>query len=152
MKDQLIGPLHFILFFLGSIGINYCLYRLFYGEFNLTHGECVSAIILFLCSIPIHEIIHGITCCCVSDNNWRTIKFGIDWRRFTFYCKYRNPIESPKDRIVVTLMPMIILAVIPCCLGLLFGSPCVVLFSSLSFGGASNDMCKAWKLLNMRNG
>lgn len=56
--------------------------------FLLIHGvPSVSAswwlvLAAFVAGIPVHELIHGVTCAYVSDNNYKSISYGVSLTRF----------------------------------------------------------------------
>lgn len=144
---RLSAPIHFTLFFIVSFVLLVTIHKFLYDTLLIDLNDVLYAILLFVCSIPVHEVIHGITCCCVSDNTWRTIRIGVDIKKFTFYCKYRDSVKTKSESIAITLMPMLLLAVIPGFAILYLNNSVLVIFSALSFGGASNDIYKACKLI-----
>ncbi|MBQ2590775.1 MAG: hypothetical protein II569_03425, partial [Paludibacteraceae bacterium] len=56
-------------------------------QFLLIHGvPSVSAswwlvLAAFVVGIPVHELIHGMTCAYVSDNNYKSISYGVSLTR-----------------------------------------------------------------------
>lgn len=103
------------------------------------------ATLAFFISIPVHELIHGITCAYVSDNNYKTISYGINWRGMNAFCRYTVPVK-PAERKIIAIMPCVVLAMIPAVVGLLFGSVVVCLFAVYNFAGASKDIHNVYLL------
>ncbi|MBP5136078.1 MAG: DUF3267 domain-containing protein, partial [Paludibacteraceae bacterium] len=94
--------------------------------FLLIHGvPSVSAswwlvLAAFVVGIPVHELIHGVTCAYVSDNNYKSISYGVSLTRFCAYCRYTRPVDVPM-RYWVSLMPFFVLAVAPAVVALVGG-------------------------------
>ena len=122
-------------------------YYTIHGTPQITIGQVLWCTLAFVLSVPIHEFIHGLTSCYVSENNYKTVFFGIKPSEFRAYCKYTFPIE-PKMRKYVIIMPCVILAVIPAIVGLLFGNPSLCIFSVFSFAGSSKDIHNYIKIIN----
>ncbi len=96
-------------------------------------------LLLFLLSIPVHEIIHGITCAYVSENNWKTIRYGINLKGLHAYCRYSLPVQ-PGARKIVSIMPCVCLAIIPAAIAFVINNPYVLAYAILQFAGASKDI------------
>lgn len=119
--------------------------------FLLIHGvPSVSAswwlvLAAFVVGIPVHELIHGMTCAYVSDNNYKSISYGVSLTRFCAYCRYTRPVDVPM-RYWVSLMPFFVLAVAPAVAALVGGWAPVLLFAIINFGGSSSDIHKSFTL------
>lgn len=137
-----------IYFFTGlfvSVFVIVLLYALIFGFPTITWPTIVRCICAFLLSIPIHEFIHGLTCAYVSDNNFKTISYGLNLRGFHAYCKSTLPV-APKMRQYVIIMPCIILAVIPSLVGILVENIHLCILGAFGFAGASKDIHNLIKL------
>lgn len=143
-----------ILFYLAGFAISA---TLLLPLFALTHGvpsvrmsDIVIVVGAFVISIPVHETIHGITCAYVSDNNYKSISYGISPHRFCAFCRYSRPVEA-SVRYWASLMPCIVLAVIPAVVAVSSGWTSVLLFAILNFGVASSDIHKSFTLYKQQN-
>lgn len=93
----------------------------------------------FILSIPVHELIHGITCAYMSDNNYKTISYGINWKGLNAFCRYTIPVK-PMERKIIAVMPCVVLAMIPTLIGIIAGNVLVCMFAIYNFAGASHDL------------
>ena len=131
--------IHFFVGFIASalpISLIYCCCH---GVPSVTSDMILSVTGMFVLSVPIHELIHGMTCAYVSENNCKTISYGINWKGLNAFCRYTLPIE-PGMRQIVIIMPCIVLAVIPALSGLITGDAALCLFAIYEFAGASKDI------------
>lgn len=122
------------------------LYYAIYGIPNLSLGLLARCIFAFIASIPVHEFIHGVTSCYVSENNYKTISYGIKLSEFYAFCKYSLPVD-PQLRKYVAIMPCVILAVLPALVGILFDIPSLCVFATFSFAGSSKDIHNFVKMI-----
>ena len=141
--------LYFLIGFSVSALILTLAYYAIHGTPQITTGQVLWCTLAFIISVPTHEFIHGVTSCYVSENNCKTITFGIKPLEFRAYCKYALPID-PQMRKYVIIMPCVILAVVPAIAGLLLGSPSLCIFSIFSFAGSSKDIHNYIKITNKK--
>ena len=118
-----------------TVGALFCL---IHGIPVFTMKGIAFVIVAFILSIPIHELIHGITCAYVSDNNYKTIHYGVNFKKFYAYCRHTKMIDR-KASIYTSIMPGVVLGAIPAIIALLIGNPLVCMFSILNLAGASKD-------------
>jgi len=104
--------------------------------------QYIPIVIAFILSIPVHELIHGITVYCVSDNTWKTITYGVDWKHLRAYCQFTDFHGVP--RIISTLMPGFVLGFIPMMVALCIGNINLLCFSILSLAGAGSDIISSF--------
>jgi len=109
----------------------------------------VRFIILIIAGMIIHELIHGIFFAMFAANGWRSIKFGILPARklFTPYCHCKDVIKA-RNYIIATIMPLIILGIIPAIISLAIGSKALLFFGILFIGAASGDLLIFNKIKN----
>lgn len=137
--------IYFFTGFFVSAFIIALLYSPIHGFPTITWSMIVHCSLAFIISIPIHEFIHGLTCAYVSENNFKTISYGINLRSFNAYCKYTLPV-APQKRQYVVIMPCIILAAIPSLIGILLGIIPLCILGAFGFAGASKDIHSFIKL------
>lgn len=77
--------------------------------------------------IVVHELIHGITWAQFTKSGWKSIKFGVMWKMLTPYCHCSEPLRK-KEYILGSLMPCIVLGIIPAVAALFVGSFALLLF------------------------
>ncbi|MBQ3656909.1 MAG: DUF3267 domain-containing protein [Bacteroidales bacterium] len=100
--------------------------------------------LLFLCifitvGIVVHELIHGITFAYFAKSGWKSIKFGVMWKMLTPYCHCSEPLRK-NEYILVSLMPCIILGIIPAVAALFVGSFALLFFGIVFIGAAAGDI------------
>ena len=128
-----------------TVGTLFCL---IHGIQTFTMKGIALVIVAFILSIPIHELIHGITCAYVSDNNYKTIHYGVNFKKFYAYCRYTR-IMDRNANIYTSVMPGIVLGVIPAIIAILIGNPPVCAFAILSLAGASKDIKDCYDKTNL---
>lgn len=134
---------HFLIGFMVSLLLLSMAFFAIHSRLELNAAQVGIALACFVVSIPIHELIHGLTCAYVSANDCTTITYGISLRQMRAFCRYTLPVKSSMAY-WITLMPGIVLALFPALAALILGNEVVCLFAALSFGGASSDIHKAW--------
>lgn len=137
--------IHFFCGLMGASIVVVPLFLLFHGVPVITLMAVLLAIAGFIVSIPVHEMIHGVTCAYVSDNNYKTISYGISLKGLHAYCRYQLPIAT-NVRNIVSLMPGIVLGLIPAIVGVAIGNVAVCIFAILNLAGASGDVHAAYNL------
>ena len=129
---------YFTVGFLSAILTVGTLFCLIHGIPIFTMKGIALVIAAFILSIPVHELIHGITCAYVSDNNYKTIHYGVNFNKFYAYCRHTKMMDR-KACIYTSVMPGIVLGVIPAIISLLIGNQFVCAFAILNLAGASKD-------------
>jgi hypothetical protein len=89
--------------------------------------------------IVVHELIHGITWAQFTKSGWKSIKFGVMWKMLTPYCHCSEPLRK-NEYILGSLMPCIVLGIIPAVAALFVGSFALLLFGIVFIGAASGDI------------
>ena len=108
-----------------------------------TITENVIVLVAFIISIPIHELIHGITFSLFSKNGWKDIDFGVVWSSLTPYCTCATPV-SKKGYYLSILMPCIILGIIPSIIAVITGYYSILLYGLIMILAAGGDLLIAW--------
>lgn len=100
-------------------------------------------VLFFLIGIIIHEAIHGVTWMVAGRKSLKTIRFGINIRAMTPYAHCNKPLTIRVYRLG-TLMPGILLGIIPYLLGLLSDYGGIMLFGLLFTVAAGGDALVLW--------
>jgi hypothetical protein len=100
-------------------------------------------VLFFLIGIIIHEAIHGFTWMVAGRKSLKTIRFGINIKALTPYAHCNEPLTIRVYRLG-TLMPGVLLGIIPYLLGLLSGYGGIMLFGLLFTVAAGGDALVLW--------
>jgi hypothetical protein len=106
------------------------------------YDEVLLLIGLFI-SIPIHELIHGITFSLFSKNGWKDIDFGIVWSSLTPYCTCATPI-SKISYYCALLMPCIVLGIIPSIIAIITRYFVLLFYGLIMIMAAGGDLLITW--------
>lgn len=108
----------------------YILWRSFPHElfdlFSLYSNNIMFALFLLI-GLLLHELIHGITWAIFAKDGFKSIKFGIFLKVLTPYCHCKEPLRL-KYYLLGTIMPSIILGLIPAVLGIISGNILFLVF------------------------
>ncbi|MBQ9252449.1 MAG: DUF3267 domain-containing protein [Clostridia bacterium] len=124
-----------------------CLFGFIAGWNRFAEINVPILLVAFIISLFIHEGIHGLFYGIFAKNHFRAIEFGVIWKSLNPYCYCKDPLSKSRYLIAV-LMPGAILGGIIGIIGVSIASANLVLFSVISFIGASGDFYVAWKLIN----
>jgi hypothetical protein len=105
------------------------------------YGTVLFGVLLM---IP-HELIHGLTAMVVGKAKWKDLKFGMMWKKCAAYCHYGVPLTVAQYR-WVTLMPLILLGIIPSILSFILGNSLMLLYGMIGITVAIGDIWIAWLL------
>ena len=86
-----------------------------------------------------HELVHGITWSMFSPNRFNDIEFGFMKETLTPYCTCRAPLGK-KEYILGTIMPLIVIGIIPAIAGILMHSFMVMLLGVVMISSAAGDI------------
>ena len=111
------------------------------GLFGFMYGTVLFGVLLM---IP-HELIHGLTAMVVGKAKWKDLKFGMMWKKCAAYCHCGVPLTVAQYR-WVTLMPLILLGIIPSILSLISGNSLMLLYGMIGIVVAIGDIWIAWLL------
>ena len=100
-------------------------------------------VLFFLIGIIIHEAIHGVTWMVAGRKSLKTIRFGINIRALTPYAHCNEPLTIGVYRLG-TLMPGLLLGIVPYLFGLLSGNGGIMLFGLLFTVAAGGDALVLW--------
>lgn len=92
-----------------------------------------------------HEVIHGLVWAMFTKRGIKSIKIGVMWQMITPYCHCYEPLKV-KHYIFGTIMPGIVLGILPSILALFTGNIFILLFGNIFTLGATGDFLSAWKI------
>ncbi|HYG01184.1 MAG TPA: DUF3267 domain-containing protein [Chryseosolibacter sp.] len=98
----------------------------------------ISMLAILISGIIAHELIHGITFALFAREGFRSIRFGILMKSMTPYCHCKEPLTATQYRIS-TIMPAIVLGIIPALIGIYNGSAGLLLFGLFFTIAAGGD-------------
>lgn len=107
------------------------------NELSIEGSDLLTAYIIFLVLILVHEFIHGITWAFFSPKGWKSISFGFIAEYLTPYCSCNEPMK--KHQIIIgALMPTIVLGFVPGIIAIFIGSSLLIFVAILMIlGGRS---------------
>lgn len=110
----------------------------------------IVVLVAYIGLIVVHELIHGITWSLYAPNRWHDIDFGFMKEYLTPYCTCATPL--PKGSYILgALMPLIVLGIIPCALGIAIGSVTLLFIGILMIVSAGGDILIVIELLRYRS-
>ncbi len=122
----------------------------FMGFFTYPTWQLVTCYVSFFISIPVHELIHGVTWGMVTENGRKSIEYGFMKKTLTPYCNCSEPLSKGKY-ILGGIMPFIILGVLPSIIGLILGNLLLIIFGSIAVSGATGDLMIIAKILKYKS-
>lgn len=128
------------------------LYRLRWNglEFKFS-TEIIIYILILILSIPIHELLHGLGWSIFCKEGFKSVRFGIMKPSFTPYCSCKEPL-SFKGYLIGGILPLILLGLLPCVLGILIQSSGILFLGFFGVISAGGDMAIILNLLKYRDG
>ncbi len=151
-KANLVGPL----LVLPIIAVVIVVFALLHGvtpfvDFwkNSSILTAVAVILASLSLVPlavVHEGIHGVCWSIFARNHMKDIEYGFIKEKITPYCYCRSPL-SKGAYIFGSMMPMTILGLLVCILGIIIASPITMFIGVLQLLGGSGDILITFMLL-----
>lgn len=117
-------------------------------EFRLSDLCVFLAVCLVL--ILAHEFIHGVSWAAFSKNHWKSISFGFIARYGMPYCCCSEALQK-WQYMVGTLMPTLILGVLPAIISIFTGSVFLLSIGEVMILGGGGDFIIVLKLLFFRS-
>ena len=124
----------------------YGLYYLVHHKIEMTGFNGAAFLIVFLLLTVVHELIHGISWSIFTPNHFKDIAFGIMMPYLSPYCTCMAPLTKPRH-IFGTVMPLILLGIVPAVIGIAAGIPMVLLMGLLMIDIATGDILIILKIL-----
>lgn len=112
--------------------------------FGFIHGwlqfnNMTLIIIIYLLSVVVHELIHGLFFAMFAKERFKSIEFGIIWKSLNPYCYCSEPINKPQY-MTALLMPGFILGVCTGVIGIIIGNASLLAFGALNMLSAGGDI------------
>ena len=118
-------------------------------EFSGTNPLILLAVMVVL--IVVHELIHGVCWSLFTPHHFRDIEFGIMKPSMTPYCACLVPLKKGQH-IFGTVMPLVVLGIIPMIVGIAAGNPGVLFIGIVMSASAAGDILIIKNLLAYRSG
>ena len=98
-----------------------------------------TAILIFVLSIVVHELLHAVGYVWVGGVPRTAVKFGFSWRGLAPYAHCHEPMTARAYRTAV-MLPGLILGLLPAVLGLIIGSFGLTIFGAIMVMAAGGDL------------
>lgn len=102
----------------------------------------ISLILAGISVIPlalVHEGIHGISWGLNAENHMKDIEYGFLVEKLTPYCYCRSPLTK-NQYLFGSLMPMTVLGLVVCILGIIMASPALMIVGIIQLLGGAGDL------------
>jgi len=136
----------------GTLGV---IYGLLWGGRRLFEGflalDLAQFLLVFIIGIVLHEAIHGLTWMITARKPARAIKVGFQLKTLTPYAHCREPMPVEAYRLG-TMMPGLLLGLLPVIAGLVTGNTALMLFGLLFTLAAGGDALILWLLRQVKSG
>lgn len=120
-----------------------------FNSINFTVTGPLLFLLVFFILIVLHELIHGITWSCFTENHMKDIEFGVMWEYLTPYCTCRKPLKKGQY-IIGALMPTVILGFLPAIASIFAGSLFVFAVAELMIMSGGGDFLIVAKMFRYR--
>lgn len=112
-------------------------------------GKGLLYFVLYIVLVVVHELIHGTTWSFFAPGGWKNIEFGFMQQYLTPYCTCKVPL--PKGPYILgTLMPLIVLGILPTVYAIFSGSLFMLLTGIVMIVSAGGDMAIVLELLKYK--
>lgn len=109
----------------------------------------VFALLLVVCTV-LHELIHGVTWSIFTPHGFRDIEFGFMRTAFAPYCTCTVPLKR-EHHLLGTVMPLIILGIIPMIVGTIIDDPNILLLGVAMSDSAAGDILIIQRILSYKS-
>lgn len=107
--------------------------------------------LMFLVTVFIHELLHGVGWCLGAKGRWKSMYIGMMWESLTPYCHCKEPL-APGKYIFGGLFPVMILGGGLYIAALLTGSTLLLWLSMLNILAAGGDLLIVWHARRYKDG
>ena len=104
---------------------------------------------IILIGVVLHEFLHGFTWALYATNGFKSIRFGVNWKRLTPYCHCKESLKA-KHYAIGGLMPLIVMGIIPSLIALAIGNGMLLIFGMIFTWTAGGDIISIWMLRKIR--
>jgi hypothetical protein len=110
----------------------------------------IIVLVVMAVGIVVHELIHGITFSLFAKAGFKSVKFGILTKTLTPYCHCKEPLLV-WQYILSTIMPAVVLGLIPSLIAMVKGSIGLMLFGIFFTIAAAGDFIIIYLLRKQRS-
>lgn len=118
---------------------------------TLSGPRALAAVAALLVSVPVHELIHGVSYAIFGRKPLATVRLRFELKALAPYVHLEERIGVRPYRLAI-LMPALILGLLPSLAGLLTGSAWALAFGLSSILAAGGDMVILWVLRGVAPG
>ncbi len=111
--------------------------------------DSILFLLLFLLTVFIHEVLHGVGWSLSTKKKWKSIYLGMMWEYLTPYCHCKEPL-TPRQYLIGGLMPFAVLGIGLYVVAFITGSHMLLalgLLNILCAGGDTTIACMLFKYL-----
>ena len=130
--------------------IGYGLYYMVHREFDFSRYNLFVLLILIVVLTVIHELIHGTCWSIFTPHRFKDIEFGFMKSSLTPYCTCLVPLKKGQY-IFGTIMPLILLGIIPMIIGIVIGNPNALFIGIIMADAAAGDIMVIDQILRYRS-
>ena len=109
-----------------------------------------ALLITILAGATAHELLHAAGFAWGSERGWRSVRFGFSLKDMAPYTHCSDALSFPSF-MIATLLPGIVLGIVPMILGVILGNGWLFAFSCFFTAGAGGDLLCAYALLPFRH-
>lgn len=130
--------------------IGYGLYYIVNREFDFSRYNLIVLLVLIVVLTVIHELIHGTCWSIFTPHRFKDIEFGFMKSSLTPYCTCLVPLKKGQY-ILGTVMPLILLGIIPMIVGIVIGNPNALFIGIIMADAAAGDIMVIDQILRHRS-
>jgi hypothetical protein len=137
----------------GPIAVLCCIIFFFTKDTSKINFSIINLLIFYLllmATIFIHELLHGLTWSLYCRNGWKSVHFGVIWKKLTPFCCCTELLNF-KQYILGGLMPFIILGLGIFVISLMTNSIFLLVLSVFNIIAAGGDLTIAIMLLKHKD-
>ena len=131
------------------IGLGMFLFFFFHRDVPFRMMNGIVFLFAVLALTVIHELIHGLTWSVFSKDHFKDIEFGFMKEYLTPYCTCKVPLKK-KGYVLGTLMPLIVLGILPAVFALIVGNPDLLILGLVMILSAGGDVLIVLRLLRYK--
>ena len=148
-KANLVGPLCGLALSIPFI-VLFIIFHVSDSESGVHHSwnftDLCFFLVIMLLSIPVHELIHGLTFCLFTEGKFKSLAFGFNRQALAPYCSCTEALTK-RQYMAGLLMPCLMLGILPGIEAIIFDSVLILLFSTVMLMSAGGDLLIALLLL-----
>ena len=130
--------------------IGYGLYYIVNREFDFSRYNLIVLLVLIVVLTVIHELIHGTCWSTFTPHRFKDIEFGFMKSSLTPYCTCVVPLKKGQY-IFGTVMPLILLGIIPMIIGIVIGNPNALFIGIIMADAAAGDIMVIDQILRYKS-